>query len=422
MKVLWFSNTPANAAEILNANIVRGGWLKSLDQTLQRKVQLHIAFYYPKKDDPFKYLDTIYYPIRIKYWKLKVILTRVWTEFIEKQHLSHYLEIIDHVKPDIIHIHGTENPFGCIIPYIHVPVVVSIQGNATVYNHKFHSGFTPKYLRGANLLKVNSIKGFFTKTTFMQSKLYFEKMTRRERTNLMHTYFIIGRTAWDRRIISVLAPDSKYFHCDEILRESFYKCRWHKNNRKKLVIHTTTGNGPYKGFETLCEALFELNIIDGIQIEWRVAGISKNDDLVRVTRKKLKDRFPLKGLVLLGKLDEEMLVKKMCEADIYVSPSHIENSPNSLCEAMLIGMPCIATCAGGTSSLIKDDEEGILLQDGDPWSMAGSILELFRNPELAEKYGRNARIKAFKRHDPEKIVKDLLSIYEQIIKSQKFDL
>lgn len=41
-------------------------------------------------------------------------------------------------------------------------------------------------------------------------------------------------------------------------------------------------------------------------------------------------------------------------------PSHIENSPNNLCEAMILGMPCIATDAGGTSTLLSNMKDGLL--------------------------------------------------------------
>jgi glycosyltransferase involved in cell wall biosynthesis len=113
-------------------------------------------------------------------------------------------------------------------------------------------------------------------------------------------------------------------------------------------------------------------------------------------------------------LNERELIEKLKEAHIYIMPSHIENSSNSLCEAMILGMPCIATYAGGTGSILKDGEEGILIQDGDPWAMAGAILELYRNKELSIKYGINARNRALKRHDKNKIVNDLLEIYKNI--------
>ena len=82
---------------------------------------------------------------------------------------------------------------------------------------------------------------------------------------------------------------------------------------------------------------------------------------------------------------------------------------------MMLGMPCIATYAGGTGSLLKDGEEGILIQDGDPWVMAGAIIELISDPEKAVNMGQKARERALLRHDKNKVVNDLLNIYSKVI-------
>ncbi len=58
--------------------------------------------------------------------------------------------------------------------------------------------------------------------------------------------------------------------------------------------------------------------------------------------------------------------------------------------------------------------EGILIQGGDPWIMAGAILELFTNRKSAVTYGQNARVRAIKRHDPGIIINNLVSIYNTI--------
>lgn len=63
---------------------------------------------------------------------------------------------------------------------------------------------------------------------------------------------------------------------------------------------------------------------------------------------------------------------------------------------------------------LKDKEDGLVIQDGDPWSMAGAILELHKNPDRALYYGRNARKTALIRHNPDKIVNDLVAIYKDI--------
>jgi glycosyltransferase involved in cell wall biosynthesis len=416
MKVLWFSTTSANADEYYNEELKgTGGWLKSLDNSLQQHVELNIAFY-SIRDESFKYKETFYYSIKRNQNVFIKILNRLGHSFFDKEDINKYLTIIESVKPDIIHIHGTELPFACIIPLVKIPVVVSIQGNITIYFHKFLSGFDKYYLRITDK-RTTSIKAMLFPQRFLLSYRLFEKIKTREKNNLQITKYIIGRTLWDKRITRIMAPNSIYFHVDEILRDSFYHTQWAPHFGTKIIIHSTNGNTFYKGFETLCLALNELNRI-GINCEWRVAGIKPNDLIIKITKKYLKTKFPSKGLILLGSLNEKSLVEKLLEADIFVMPSHIENSPNNLCEAMMLGVPCISTFVGGTGSLLKDGEDGILVQDGDPWAIAGAILELTNNNERATQLGRKARTVAMKRHDKGRIVDALIETYECIINNE----
>lgn len=413
MKVLWFTNTPSLGEQYLSkSSNVGGGWIKSLDKEMQKKVDLHIAFYHKENILPFKYGNTHYYPI----YKGKESLFRKYinskkSRIILREDVKKYLDIINKVQPDIIHIHGTENPFGYIIEKVDILVVISIQGNITVYHHKYLSGLEKEYLNITNGL----IYRLFGYKPFKTSYKMFKSMKRREKDGLSQCKNIIGRTSWDRRLSSVLAPNSSYYHCDEILREGFYRNEWKSHRNEKLVIFTTNGNGFYKGFETLCHAISLLIESGYTNFEWRVAGISKNDLIVKAVKKKLKSLYPKTNLVLRGKLSEQDLIDNLLKSNLYVMSSHIENSPNNLCEAMILGMPCIATYVGGTGSLLNNGKEGILIQDGDPWAMAGAIIECFNNPKKSVVYGQNARIRALKRHDKNVISDELLRIYQRIL-------
>jgi len=244
-------------------------------------------------------------------------------------------------------------------------------------------------------------------------------MKAREIKYLQSAQHIIGRTDWDRRTTRILAPKSKYYHSDELLRDIFYNgAEWKKHNRDKIIIHTTTSDSPYKGFETICESLFELNKISLSGIEWRIAGLNEESKIVKITKRKLKSRYPANNLALLGKLDENKLQQSILDSDIFVTASHADNSPNSLCEAMMLGIPSIATFAGGTPSLISENKEGILFQDGDPWALAGAILELINTPDKSVLMGKEARQRAVKRHSKEKIVFELLDIYKNIVQKK----
>lgn len=408
MRVLWFSNTPAGSEDSTKTG---GGWLYSLDKAIQDSVELHVAFYSHTRLDDYVVGKTTYHPIyRPKYnglGKIHLLFPKV----LDEQDLPVYLNIIKKVKPDVIHVHGTEMPFACVASKVNIPVVVSIQGNLTVYYYKYCSGIESKYMYAKSY--GSSLTSFFKRAIFSYNN--FKRMSKYEQRNLLDVKYVIGRTDWDRRIMSVMAPEAKYYHCDEVLRDVFYSAHW-KNSymgNDKIIIHTTTGDAFYKGFETICETL-QLLLGLGLNVEWRIAGLSNQSLITSVVKKKLKDNYPAKGLVLLGSLNKNDLVGRMLEAHAYVSASHIENSPNNVCEAMLLGMPCVATLAGGTNSMLKDGETGVVVQEGDPWSMAGALLELLNDRDKAIAYGAAAREVAAMRHSSDKIKNDLLSIYDEV--------
>jgi glycosyltransferase involved in cell wall biosynthesis len=110
----------------------------------------------------------------------------------------------------------------------------------------------------------------------------------------------------------------------------------------------------------------------------------------------------------------------MClKSNVFVHPSHMDNSPNSVQEAMLIGMPVVATYAGGIPSLLENNKEGLLVQDGDPYALAGALFHLYKDKDFACKLGANARKRGLIRQDKNKILNNLLDVYETIIKNEK---
>ena len=418
MKVLWFTNGPGVAMEYLTGKQDARSWFSCLNREIAKDFDLSVAFYYPKYSEPFCFQDTNFYPICKKNWKFEMVKKMLFNRFVDEEDLDNYLNIIEKVKPDLIHIHGTENPFGCIISHTKIPVVISMQGIPTAIELKYLAGLPSEYLKTG---KTNfGIKDLMNGKRFKKGFRGMRLMAAREQKNLNHCRYIIGRTEWDRRVTSVLAPQSTYFGNDHrILDDIYYDSNWaYPDDTNGFVVHTTISNNYYKGFETLCHALTLLNE-NGIDVEWRVAGISENSLINKIVKKQLKKKYPHRGLVLLGSLDEQELVVKLKEAHIYVMTSHIENSPNNLCEAMILGMPCIATLAGGTGSMLTDKQEGILIQDGDPWVMAGAILELVKKWEEAVRYGENARKRALKRHDKNTIVTSLIETYQLIIEENK---
>lgn len=384
------------------------GWMKALEKNIRDKVDLSIVFYHDAVVEPFVLGTTKYYPIsKYQNGKLSKIKQRLFNTLEPKADIKTFLKIIAEVKPDVIHIHGTESNYGLVQKFINIPTVVSIQSIITVYRYKYFS--TISYM---DVLKYSRLKNFALQRTFNHVYKRFVKMAAREQEVYSHTKHFIGRTAWDKRVASVLSPLASYHHNDEILRESFYQHQWSLPLAPKLILFTTNGPDIYKGIETLlyCAHLLDKNNID---YEWRVAGLNADDETVAIAARTTA-RPVSNNIKFLGSVNEQLLVHTLLQAHIYISTSHIENSPNSLCEAQILGLPCIATNAGGTASLLQDEKDGILIQDGDPYAMAGAVIELKNNYTKAIEFGKNARQKALLRHHPEKITNDLLSIYQTI--------
>ena len=83
---------------------------------------------------------------------------------------------------------------------------------------------------------------------------------------------------------------------------------------------------------------------------------------------------------------------ELIKADLYVLTSDYEGMPNSLIEAMAIGLPCISSdCRTGPKSLINPFENGILFETGNEIDFIKKINWAIKNPKVMELYGMNAR-------------------------------
>lgn len=100
---------------------------------------------------------------------------------------------------------------------------------------------------------------------------------------------------------------------------------------------------------------------------------------------------------------------------IFVLSSLFEGIPNSLIEAMSVGIPCVATdCTpGGPAFLFHNQERGILIKVHDVKAMADAICKYIENPKLAEEKGKNA-IKVLNDLDEVKIHEMWLEAFNRI--------
>lgn len=410
MKILWFCLTPCSAVELEGKSTIEGGWLISLEKELRNVdgISLSIAYFSQSKKTPFEYCGVHYYPVYKS--KIEALSIRMFPRVTHKYD-NEFVEIINEVKPDLIHIHGSELEFTNVISLTKIPTVLSMQSILSPYENKYFSGITKfDSLRYGNILD---------KILFRSGKDIYKvtkKFAYNERKEFRNLKYIIGRTEWDRRISRLMAPQSKYYVVNEILRNQFYHNIWKPTQNKNIVLVTTMSNSLYKGLETVYKTASLLTAYN-IKFSWKIIGQQYNNSYEHLVRRLTKIDPNKVNIDFKGRLNADEMINELLSSDIFIQVSHIENSPNSLCEAMLLGMPIISSFVGGTSTLLKDGIEGFLYQDGDIYSLAGCIL--LASSSNLKQITEHARSVALKRHDKQNIIKELLSCYNSILKIEK---
>ncbi len=413
MRILWLTNImlPEFAKALGLAALNQGGWLPSLAAALRRfapEIELTIAC--SGHSTASVTLDGIDY-VRLN--------CRGGREDAVRR-------LIARVKPDLIHVHGTEGEWANLSRQVFAgsPVVASLQGIISG-SHPHYCGnlAASEVFSWANLPNMLLTRYWMTRA----AGVWRGKMSLHEQKAFQNFDAFLGRTEWDRAWTKYLNPSAKYFHVGEILRAPFYRGG---RSVSTIVPHTiycgASFTYPLKGGHWLLRAVAALRR-KFPDVQLRVANARKAErprNLVSFIRqgeyhrylsRLIRDFGLTKNVVLLPSLTAEEVAAELMCAEVFCLPSLCENSPNSLGEAMLMGCPCIATDVGGVQTILRNEEQGLLVPSGDPAILSHEIARLFENGELASKLSSVGQIDAVARYSPENVVAQLLMAYKGTI-------
>lgn len=414
MKVFWFLSFVPN--EIKNTKYdsteVSGGWIQGmLDATLrQDNLEITIVFKTNKKAIKYFFYNSIRY-----------------VGIPSKNYCKHLYELLIVESPDVIHIWGTE--FSICLETIEVAkqlnicnrTMVSLQGIISEIKNYLTDGLPINVIAGQTIYEL------FRRCSIKKRLESFKKRSIDEEKALKSVFIISGRTEWDYSFVDRCGLSSKYRKVNENLRASFYNNEWKYEKCQKLSILVSRGDSSIKGFHILLEAFKDI-IKEFPSSKLLVAGdkpFEKGKGIKSLLKQTKYGKY-VKSLIFknslqnhiefLGPLNEIDMLKAYLRANVFVMPSLIENSSNSLSEAMLLGVPCVATIVGGTSSLLNHGQEGLLCQSNSSTMLYHYISYIFKNPSKSLEYGKNARKKALLIHNRNKNAEDLLNIYKEIVK------
>ncbi|NUN07805.1 MAG: glycosyltransferase family 4 protein [Ignavibacteriaceae bacterium] len=304
----------------------------------------------------------------------------------------------ENMVKDIIHLHGTEHQYFSSISAYKKKCIISMQGimrecSSTLKQLRF---YFPKYHNYLRNIASWSLSSFYETNEVKKNKTF------------------TARTHFDTSYIKEINPTADITCIWEVIREEFFKERFSYNKKYLLFVG---GTHPLKGIDRVLSAFSVLKKErKSSSLKLSIAGfinplVFKNL-LIKLNISKIVEN----DIEFLGYLDTLGLVSAFSKSYVLLHPSYIDNSPNTVCEAQVAGLPVIATNVGGLSSIIQNRYDGILV-DNSVENLVNSIRELLDDDHLVNSIRINAISTARKRHDRSIIKDSYLNLYHNLYRN-----
>ena len=214
MRVLWVVNhyMPDLAKKLDLSSPISGSWLVEASKALSEKHELIIVCPSKQESGRIKIGKITYYTIKMSFVDKFISPTK----FLIKETKC----LLEEIKPDIIHIHGSEFAFSlAFLQEKNIPVIMSIQGliSQIIKNGYNWAGINDKYF--FQYLTPNNIM-IYAPLVLKNIRDFFRAQAEIKQFELCQ--YRIGRTSWDECQTFYYNPNSTYFFLQEQIRKPFY--------------------------------------------------------------------------------------------------------------------------------------------------------------------------------------------------------
>ncbi len=328
---------------------------------------------------------------------------------------------VEVIAPDVIHLHGTEFPYAemLIDACPQEKYIASLQGVIS-FIALHYTGYLDE-----KTVNARSFRDVLRRSGVRREALKFVARGETEKRIIKKCGRVIGRTNWDRACVSEIYPQAEYYFCNESLRDAFYDNNWSLAECEKHTIFFSQAIYPLKGLHLMLKAMPEI-LREYPDARLYVAGscITRRGNFNERLRLSAYGKYLLKlidenGLgdhvIFTGSLAEKEMCERLVKSHVFVCASSIENSPNSLGEAMLTGVPCVAACVGGVQDLFEDRADGFMYPADEYYMISWYVKKIFADDALAQRFSAQAAAHARITHDRKKNSRRLWDIYEEIL-------
>lgn len=437
-RVLWVCNImlPAVGQALHLPYSNREGWLSGIFERVQSaKAPFALGICFPMDQGTLERASGKRIGERVKEFSVGGTLCYAFAENLGAPEVydsgmeEAFREILTGFEPDMIHVFGTEFPHTlAAVRAFGRPerTLIGIQGLCGEIARVYMADLPRKVQRAAtfrDLVRRDSIRR-------QQEK--FVLRGKYEAEAIRGCANITGRTRFDREGTERINPRARYFAMNETMRPAFYEGAWSLEGCEEHSIFLGQGDYPLKGMHFVLQAM-GLLLPDYPDLKLYVAGNSVIAHGTARERLKLpaygkyllsliRENGLAERVIMTGKLDEGQMKERFLKSSVFVCASVLENSPNTVGEAQLLGVPVAASRAGGIPDLITDGEDGLLFPAGDAEALAGALRSLWDRTGdgeglcLSRRLSRKARERARRTYDGEENYRRLLEIYGEIVK------
>ncbi len=325
-------------------------------------------------------------------------------------------QALEEFKPDIVHLNNFQRQLSASIiepikkrniPIVYTahdvqaicPAILMLDSNKNICE-KCKGG---KY--------INCIKGKCVKNSGLKSIL-----------GAIEGRYYRNKKIYTKQIDKIITP-SKFYKTkmieDEISKEKIEALHNFINIEEYNIKTQDKGYGVYVGRLSKEKGIF--NLLESIKkienAKFKIAGTGPEEKEIKsyIKENKLKDKVEL-----LGFLDKEKVKELISNSTFVVTPSiWYENCPYSVMETLAIGKPVIGANIGGIPELVKNEVNGLTYEFNNVEELASKMKQLFENEKLSKEYGKKAKQMATELYSQEEYYKEIINIYESLIKEKK---
>lgn len=427
MRVLWVCNImlPVIARALGRECSNKEGWLAGLMDTLlaeNPQVELGVAFPARPGEELLKGETE-----GVRYYGFRENTGKPETYDPALEHDMQ--EIIQDFKPQLLHCFGTEYPhtLAAVRSYGRPDsTVIGIQGLCAVYADAYMAN-TPH-----DIWHTVTFRDWLKRDNLLQQQEKFRSRGKWEQEAVRLTGHVAGRTDWDRHWTAAWNPTARYHLLQETLRPCFYEGEWRYEDCRRHSIFMSQGDYPIKGLHYMLEAMpailrqcpdAHLYVAGNCLLREGLTAGLRISAYGRYLERQIKEYGLKEHVTFLGSRTGEQMKEQYLSSNVYVCVSSIENSPNSLGESMLLGVPVVAGVTGGISSMIAPDEGWLF--PGFSGEVSGerariscalsqNVLEVFGLEKQVAQRTQRARDHARKTHDGSTNLRQLLELYREL--------